>query len=85
AATTNTIIQLTVPDTLRGRVMSVYLTVFAGSSPIGALFAGTIAAAAGVAAAFLAGGLLACCAVAVALLVVRRSDRIGPASGAGAD
>lgn len=83
AATTNTIIQLTVPDTLRGRVMSVYLTVFAGSSPIGALFAGTIAAAAGVAAAFLAGGLLACCAVAIALLVVRRSDRIGLGSGPG--
>jgi len=83
AATTNTIIQLTVPDALRGRVMSVYLTVFAGSSPIGALFAGAIAATAGVAAAFAAGGLLALVAVAVALLLVRRSPRIALATGAG--
>ena len=44
AATTNTIIQLTVPDHLRGRVMSVYLTVFAGVSPVGALISGTLAA-----------------------------------------
>ena len=59
AATTNTLIQLTVPDRLRGRVMSVYTTVFAGSSPIGGLFAGAIAAAAGVAAALAVGGVVA--------------------------
>ena len=44
AATTNTVIQLTVPDELRGRVMSVYTTIFAGASPIGAIFAGALAA-----------------------------------------
>ena len=43
AATANTTIQLTVPDELRGRVMSVYTTVFAGSTPIGGLLAGTLA------------------------------------------
>ncbi len=43
AATANTTIQLTVPDELRGRVMSVYTTVFAGSTPIGGLVAGALA------------------------------------------
>lgn len=59
AATTNTLIQLTVPDALRGRVMSVYTTVFAGSTPIGGLFAGTLAATAGVGVALIVGGALA--------------------------
>jgi MFS family permease len=48
AATANTTIQLTVPDELRGRVMSVYTTVFAGSTPIGGLVAGTLASNLGV-------------------------------------
>jgi MFS family permease len=48
AATGNTAIQLEVPDHLRGRVMSVYTTVFAGSTPIGGLMAGAIASAFGV-------------------------------------
>jgi MFS family permease len=48
AATANTAIQLQVPDHLRGRVMSVYTTVFAGSTPIGGLLAGALASAFGV-------------------------------------
>jgi MFS family permease len=35
AASANSLIQIAVPGPLRGRVMSVYTTVFAGSSPIG--------------------------------------------------
>jgi MFS family permease len=58
AATTNTLIQLTVPDVLRGRVMSVYTTVFAGSTPLGGLFAGVVAASAGVQVALIAGGAI---------------------------
>jgi len=81
AATTNTIIQLTVPDELRGRVMSVYTTIFAGASPIGALLAGAIAASAGVAVALQLGGAAALVAVGVAALLVRRSDRIGLSTG----
>ena len=73
AATTNTTIQLTVPDELRGRVMSVYTTIFAGASPIGALFAGALAATAGVAVAMMVGGLLALGAVGVATWLVVRS------------
>jgi MFS family permease len=68
AATTNTIIQLTVPDVLRGRVMSVYTTVFAGAVPVGGLFAGGVAAVAGVPAALAVGGVLALLAAGVAAL-----------------
>jgi MFS family permease len=42
-ATGNTLVQTTAGDALRGRVMAVYMTVFAGSMPIGALISGTIA------------------------------------------
>ena len=52
AVTANTTIQMAVPDQLRGRVMSVYTTVFAGSTPIGGLTMGFIAARFGVAEAF---------------------------------
>lgn len=65
AATINTIIQLGVPDVLRGRVMSVYTTVFAGSTPFGGVFSGTLAAAGGPAAALLAGGAIALLAAGV--------------------
>ncbi|MBA2275456.1 MAG: MFS transporter [Chloroflexi bacterium] len=67
AATTNTLIQLTTPDALRGRVMSVYTTIFAGSVPIGGLFAGGMAATAGVPAALALGGALALVTVAYAI------------------
>jgi MFS family permease len=59
AATCNTIIQLNVPDELRGRVMSVYTTLFAGSTPIGGIFSGAVAATAGVGAALGIGGAVA--------------------------
>jgi MFS family permease len=55
-ATANTTIQLAVPDALRGRVMSVYTTVFAGTAPIGGLATGAIAANFGAGAAIFAGG-----------------------------
>lgn len=35
AASANSLIQITVPGPLRGRVMAVYTTVFAGSTPVG--------------------------------------------------
>lgn len=70
AATTNTIIQLSTPDALRGRVMSVYTTAFAGSVPIGGLFAGSVAAAAGAPAALAVGGVLTLLTVGVAAFLV---------------
>lgn len=66
AATTNTMIQLRTPDHLRGRVVSVYTTVFAGSTPVGGLFSGGLAATAGTPAAFLVAGVLSLLTVAAA-------------------
>lgn len=43
SATANTTLQTVTPDHLRGRVMSVYMLVFAGSVPLGNLFTGGIA------------------------------------------
>jgi len=42
-ATTNTLLQTTVPDKLRGRVMSVHALFFGGMAPLGDLLAGTVA------------------------------------------
>ncbi len=41
--TINVIVQRSVPNELRGRVMSLYITVFAGVAPIGGLLAGAAA------------------------------------------
>jgi len=65
----NTVLQTTTPDPLRGRVMSVYSTVFAGTTPIGSLIIGGLAQAYGVGVGFVAGGAISmAAAVAVALL-----------------
>ena len=58
AATGNATIQLSVPDHLRGRVMSVYTTVFSASVPIGGLAMGAVASVFGVPAAIAIGGAL---------------------------
>ncbi len=42
-ATSNTLMQLNVPDALRGRVMSIYTLMFIGTIPFGSLFAGWLA------------------------------------------
>lgn len=42
-ATANTILQTVAPNNLRGRVMSVYMMVFAGTVPLGNIFAGGLA------------------------------------------
>ena len=43
AATANTSIQLATPDYLRGRVMALYMLLFAGSTPIGGFLTGVMA------------------------------------------
>jgi MFS family permease len=69
----NTIVQVTVPDELRGRVMGVYMMVFAGATPVGASLIGTVAEGAGVPAACLVGGGLALLGVLLQLVRWRRA------------
>jgi MFS family permease len=57
-AMANTTVQTSTPNELRGRVLSVYLTVFAGSAPFGALLAGATANAFGTAASVAVGGVV---------------------------
>ena len=72
AATANATIQLSVPDGLRGRVMSVYTTVFAGSVPIGGLLMGALASSVGIPLAIGIGGALSLATGLVALVWWRR-------------
>jgi MFS family permease len=72
AATANTTIQLAVPDHLRGRTMSIYVTVFAGSTPVGGLLMGGIASRFGVDVSLAAGGI-ACAIIGLGGLAWLRS------------
>jgi len=74
-ATANSAIQQRTPDELRGRVMSVYVTVFSGSVPVGSLLAGAMARKWGVMAAFAIGATLALLAAGGAALALRRATR----------
>ena len=64
----STTVQVTVPDELRGRVMSLYTMVFAGVTPFGAFLMGSTAEALGVPAACTVGGGLALAGVLIMLL-----------------
>jgi len=57
-ASCNSTLQVTVPDKLRGRIMSLYAFVFAGMTPFGSFFVGSMAQVFGVSAAFAVGGAL---------------------------
>lgn len=57
--TINVTIQNSVTNELRGRVMSLYVMVFAGSAPFGGFFAGTVAQLWGPPAGFVVGGAIA--------------------------
>jgi MFS family permease len=75
--TINATVQANVTDELRGRVMSFYVTVFAGSAPIGGLFAGAVAEAWGTPAAFFAGAVISLLTVAIVALGLRRAAARG--------
>jgi MFS family permease len=81
----NTSVQLAVPDRLRGRVLSVYTTVFAGSTPIGAPIIGWLASAFSTQVALVVGGGIALVAAIVAGAWVARGglSSTGLAGGAG--
>ncbi len=81
---TNTTVQMSVPNELRGRVMSVYTTIFAGTTPIGGLFQGSIASGLGTDVSIFVGGLLSVVIALAAGFVAWRQGllRRAPARGA---
>ena len=85
AATGNTMIQTAVPDHLRGRVMSVYTTVFSASVPIGGLTMGAVASAFGTPVAIAIGGVLTVATGLAAFIWGRRGafEMPAPRSSAG--
>ena len=76
--TINATVQANVSDALRGRVMSFYVTVFAGSAPIGGLFAGGVAEAWGTPAAFVAGAILSGATLVLVAWGLRTAAARGP-------
>jgi MFS family permease len=64
----NTLLQLTVPDSLRGRVMGLYMLLFAGSTPIGGFLIGSLSNVIGVSETLLLCALLCLLGVGGALL-----------------
>jgi len=75
--TINATVQANVSDALRGRVMALYVTVFAGSAPLGGLFAGGVAEAWGTPAAFLAGAVLSAVTLLIVAFGLRAAHRRG--------
>ena len=75
SASANTIVQSSAPDMLRGRVMSVYMTVFSGTIPLGSLLTGALAEHFGAPAAIGIGGVVAGLAAATILVLFERHAR----------
>jgi MFS family permease len=57
-ATTATAVQTVAPNSLRGRIISAYLLVYAGALPLGNFLAGALTTRIGVPTTFLIGGIL---------------------------
>lgn len=76
--TANSRLQLIVPGELRGRVMSIYITLFVGTTPIGSMVVGLLAARSGIRAAVVEVGGVCLAGVAVGLLFALRLRRRVP-------
>lgn len=70
----NATLQLTAPDELRGRVMSLHTFVFGGVFPIGVFFVGAISEHWGVPTAFAAGGIIGLLGLCVVFFFWRRTS-----------
>ncbi len=76
-ASTNTSLQMNSPMHLRGRIMGLYVVIFAGSTPIGALFTGFIAEWIGTARMIFIEGALCLVGVIAGVAYVRRKAVMG--------
>ena len=79
SASANTRVQLSSPPEMRGRVMSVYMMVFVGTTPIGNLLTSSVAGTLGVPAAFIISGLPSVAVACLAAWLWRRQDARGAA------
>jgi MFS family permease len=85
-ATANSSVQTAASDAVRGRVMAVYMTVFAGTAPFGALISGAIANHWGIAVSVGFGGLMTMiAAISIAWLQREQHPHAQPMRTAGAD
>lgn len=75
SAAANTTLQTVAPDYLRGRVMSVYMLVFAGTIPLGNLFTGGIAHLFGAPIALLAGAAISLIAATVGWILRKPAEK----------
>lgn len=73
--TANTTVQLNTEDRLRGRVMSIYTMAFAGLSPLGSVFAGSVAHWLRASTTFSIGGLISAAVFSVIIMKRRRDSR----------
>src|SRR6266446_4644465 len=73
--TANTTLQTVAPDYLRGRVMSAYMLVFAGTIPLGNLFTGGIAHLFGAPIALLAGAAISLLAATVGWILRKPAEK----------
>jgi MFS family permease len=76
-ATTNMLIQLISPGNLRGRALSVYTTVFAGTTPLGGLVTGGLVAAVGTSVTFVAAGVASLLAAGAGWLLSANERALG--------
>ena len=74
-ANSQSVLQLTAPDRLRGRVLGLYLFAFAGLTPIGGLLAGWLADVGGTELAF---GVAGVCGLAATAFAVTRLRGVAP-------
>lgn len=72
---TNTTIQSLIPDALRGRVSSIYMTVFMGAIPIGAMVAGVTSSMLGIVGSMVLGGIVVLTAALIAAAIGFSSAR----------
>lgn len=82
----NATVQLAAGEQMRGRVMSIYILVFLGTTPLGAPLIGLLSEHAGPRSGLVVGGLLCAAAAAVVGLLLqreRRADERAPISGQG--
>jgi MFS family permease len=78
-ANANALVQLGAPDTLRGRMVGIYLFAFVGIAPVGGLLAGWLADVGGTELAFAVAGVTSLVTIAVASMLRTRATALAAA------